>query len=266
MLIDSHCHLDADEFDGDRAAVIARARAAQVETQVIPAIALSGFEKLRDLCASHDGLHAAYGLHPMFLAEHRPEHLLTLREWIKREHPVAIGECGLDFFVEGLDHATQRDYFVGQLELAREFDLPVIVHARRAVEEVIATIRRLGSKNQRSALRGVVHSWSGSAEQAHQLYKLGFLIGIGGPVTYARARRLRELVATMPLEFLLLETDSPDQPLEGHRGERNEPARLTGVLATVAALRAMKPNDVARATTQNARRLFRLDSADLPLR
>jgi TatD DNase family protein len=98
------------------------------------------------------------------------------------------------------------------------------------------------------------------------LYKLGFLIGIGGPVTYARARRLRELVATMPLEFLLLETDSPDQPLEGHRGERNEPARLTGVLATVAALRAMKPNDVARATTQNARRLFRLDSADLPLR
>lgn len=252
MLVDSHCHLDAPEFDADRDAVIARARAAGVAAQVIPAIAFSGFEKLRDLCAAQADLHAAYGLHPMYLAEHRPEHLDALREWLEREHPVAVGECGLDFFVEGLDADEQRRYFTGQLELARDFDLPVIVHARRAVDEAIAAIRRVG------ALRGVVHSFSGSAEQARQLWNLGFLIGLGGPVTYDRANKLRGLVATMPIEFLLLETDAPDQPLATHRGERNEPAYLGEVAATVAALRSVGVDDVARATSANARRLFAL--------
>ncbi|HEU4663658.1 MAG TPA: TatD family hydrolase [Dokdonella sp.] len=252
MLVDSHCHLDAAEFDADRDAVIARARAAGVAAQVIPAIAWSGFAGLRDLCAAHADLHPAYGLHPMYLAEHRPEHLDALRAWLGRERAVAVGECGLDFFVEGLDADEQRRYFTGQLELAREFDLPVIVHARRAVDETIATIRRIGK------LRGVVHSFSGSAEQARQLWHLGFLIGLGGPITYERANKLRGIVATMPLEFLLLETDAPDQPLATHRGERNEPAYLGEVAATVAALRGTDADEVARATGANARRLFAL--------
>lgn len=252
MLVDSHCHLDVAAFDTDRAAVLARAVEAGVGAQVIPAITLAGFANLRALCAAHAGLHAAYGLHPMYLVEHRPEHLHDLREWIARERPVALGECGLDFFVEGLDPDLQRAYFVRQLELAREFELPVIVHARRAVDEVIATLRRTGG------LRGVVHSYSGSAEQARQLWQLGFLLGIGGPVTYERARRLRELVASMPLEFLLLETDSPDQPLAAHRGQRNEPARLAEVLDAVAALRGEQRETIARATTRNARALFGL--------
>lgn len=250
MLIDSHVHLDAAEFDGDRSQVIERARAVGVEAQVVPAVALSGFAKLRALCQSGPDLHPAYGLHPMYLAEHRPPHLHELRTWIEREHPVAVGECGLDHFVEGLDHDAQRDYFVGQLEIARDFDLPVIVHARRAVDEVTAHVRRIGG------LRGVVHSFSGSHEQARQLWNLGFLIGLGGPITYERATRLRGLVATMPLEFLLLETDAPDQPLAAHRGERNEPARLLEVLATVAELRRESTASVAEATTRNARRLF----------
>lgn len=253
-LIDTHCHLDAPEFDADRDAVVARAEAAGVRAQVVPAIALSNFQAIRALCATHAGLYAAYGLHPMFVAEHRPEHLDTLRAWIERERPVAVGECGLDFFVEGLDAQAQRWHFVRQLELAREFELPVIVHARRAVDEVIATIRRVGG------LRGVVHSWSGSEEQARQLWKLGFLLGLGGPVTHERARRLRRLAASMPLEFLLLETDSPDQPLADHRGERNEPARLREVLDTIAALRGESADAVARATTANAERLFGLPS------
>jgi TatD DNase family protein len=240
------------EFDADRDAVIARAEAADVVAQVIPAISLAGFEKLRDLCASHAGLYAAYGLHPMYLAEHRPEHLDALRDWLERERPVALGECGLDFFVEGLDHDEQRRYFVRQLELAREFDLPLILHARRAVDEVIATIRKVGG------LRGVVHSFSGSEEQAHQLWNLGFLIGLGGPITYERAHRLRSLVTTMPLEFLLLETDSPDQPLSTHRGERNEPGYLPEVLRTIADLRQVDTDIVASITTANARSMFRL--------
>lgn len=259
MLIDSHSHLDASEFDADRADVIARARAAGVAEQVIPAIALDGFAKLRDLCASTDGLHPAYGLHPMFLEAHRPDHLGALRDWIERARPVAVGECGLDFFVEGLDRQVQRMYFQRQIELAREFDLPLIVHARSAIEETIGAIRRAGP------LRGVIHSYSGSAEQATQLWKLGFCIGIGGPVTYERARRLREIVTHMPLDFLVLETDSPDQPLNGHGGERNEPAYLCEVLDVVARLRDTQPNVIAQATCANTRRLFRLPDPARPV-
>ena len=251
-LVDSHCHLDAPEFDRDRAAVLDRARAAGVRQQVVPAVEAAEWPKLREVCRAADGLHPAYGLHPMYLAAHRPGHLEDLRGWIERERPVAVGECGLDYYVEGLDHAAQQACFDAQLRLAREFGLPVIVHARRAVDAVIASLRRVGG------LRGVVHSWSGSEEQAGQLWKLGFLLGIGGPVTYERARRLRRLVATMPLEYLLLETDAPDQPDAGIRGQRNEPACLAAVLDAVAALRRQPREDIARATTANAARLFGL--------
>jgi TatD DNase family protein len=251
-LIDSHSHFDVAEFDTDRDAVLARARAAGVTRQILPAITTAGFEHLRALCAHASGLYPAYGLHPLFLAEHKPEHIGDLARWIEREKPVAIGECGLDFFVAGLDPDAQRGYFQQQLELAHEFDLPLIVHARRAVEEVTTAIRHVGE------LRGVVHSFSGSLEQAQQLWKLGFCIGLGGPITYPRAHRLRKIVATMPLEFLLLETDSPDQPLHGHQGTRNEPALLTEVCACVAQLRGATAEEIATATTRNAERLFKL--------
>jgi TatD DNase family protein len=252
MLIDSHSHLDANEFDADRSQVLARARAAGVTRQIVPATGAAGWEKMRGLCAAEPGLYPAYGLHPMFLAEHRPEHLTALRDWIEREQPVAVGECGLDYFVEGLDAEQQSLYFDGQLRLARDFELPVIVHARRAVDAVSAAIRRFGP------LRGVIHSFSGSADQAKRLSDLGFLIGLGGPVTYERANRLRMLAAQLPIESLLLETDAPDQPDSDHRGQRNEPARLTKVCNTIAALRGVEPDMVARATTANAERLFGL--------
>lgn len=257
MLVDSHCHLDAAEFDRDRDGVIARARAAGVTRQVLPAIGAAGWPKLRDLCAATEGLFPGYGLHPMFLDDHRPEHLQQLGDWIERERPLAVGECGLDYFVEGLDRDVQQEYFDGQLALAQEHDLPVIVHARRAVDAVIASIRRF------DGLRGVVHSWSGSRQQAEQLWDMGFVLGVGGPVTYERAKRLRRLVADMPLEYLLLETDAPDQPDSESRGERNEPARLRTVCETVADLRGVAPEEVARATTANAERLFGLPPVSL---
>lgn len=252
MLVDSHCHLDAAEFDVDRAAVLARAKAAGVRRQIVPAVDAASWPKLRGICAGEDGLFPAYGLHPMCLDAHRPQHLLELRDWIERERPHAIGECGLDFFIEGLDADGQQRYFIGQLELAREYDLPVVVHARRAVEAVIVAIKRVGS------LRGVVHSFPGSIEQARQLWQLGFLVGLGGPVTYERANRLRKLAATIPLECLLLETDAPDQPDADRRGQRNEPARLVMVLETIARLRGEDPATIAAATTRNAERLFAL--------
>ncbi|MFL9584984.1 TatD family hydrolase [Stenotrophomonas sp. AB1(2024)] len=251
-LIDSHCHLDADEFDHDRALVIARAQVAGVRTQVVPAVTAASWPKLRDTCRLADGLYPAYGLHPMFLDQHRPGHLEQLREWIAREHPCAVGECGLDFFVEGLDAEQQQLYFDGQLRIAREFDLPVIVHARRAVDAVIAAIRQVGG------LRGVIHSFPGSPEQAAQLHKLGFLVGLGGPLTYDHAQRLQRLVAQLPLEQLLLETDAPDQPDAGIRGRRNEPARLAVIAETVARLRAESVEEIAEQTSANARRLFGL--------
>ena len=255
QLVDSHSHFDAAEYDADRAEAHARAVAAGVGIQIVPAVDAAGWRKLRQVCADLPGLWAAYGLHPMYLDAHRPEHLHELRTWIEHERPLAVGECGLDYFVEGLDAEAQAFYFDGQLRLAREFDLPVIVHARRAVDAVTAAIRRIGG------LRGVVHSFSGSAEQAAQLHRLGFLLGIGGPVTYERAARLRGIVAGMPLEQLLLETDSPDQPGAAHRGQRNEPAHLVEVLDVVAALRGMPREALAAATRDNAARLFNLPAS-----
>lgn len=258
-LIDSHCHLDAAEFDADRAEVVVRAQAAGVAAQIVPAVTAAAWPKLRAVCEGAAGLYPAYGLHPLFLDQHRPEHLPLLGEWIARERPCAIGECGLDFFVDGLDAAAQQRYFVGQLQLAREFDLPVIVHARRAVDAVILAIRKVGR------LRGVVHSFAGSAEQARQLQSLDFLIGLGGPVTYERAQRLRRLAAQLPLQQLLLETDAPDQPDAAIRGERNEPARLRTVLDTIAALRGQPADEIAEQTTRNAQRLFGLETIAAPL-
>lgn len=249
-LFDSHSHFDAPEFDGDRGAALQRAELAGVRQQLVPAVDFANWPALKAACALSPGLHAAYGLHPMFLDRHGPAHLDALPGWIEREKPKAVGECGLDFYVDGLDADLQRFYFNGQLEIAKDFGLPVVIHARRAVDEVIASLRRIGG------LRGVVHSYSGSEEQAAQLYKLGFFLGIGGPVTYERAQRLRRLVSSMPLEWLLLETDSPDQPDAAHRGQRNEPARLSVVLETIASLRNMSPDALADATRNNAERLF----------
>jgi TatD DNase family protein len=254
-LIDSHSHFDDREFDGDRDAALARARDAGVTRQIVPAIAVSNFENVRTLCGPGSGMFAAYGLHPMLIAEHEPSHLDELARWIEREQPVALGECGLDFFIEGLDRDTQRDYFERQLALAKDFDLPVILHARRAFDDVAAALRRVGG------LRGVVHSFSGSEEQAQQFFRLGFHLGIGGPVTYERAKRLRSIVAAMPIEWLLLETDSPDQPLSGHRGQRNEPAFTAEVLDAIAMLRGESRESVAAATTRNCEALFALAKA-----
>jgi len=249
-LFETHCHLDVAEFDGDRDAVIERARAAGVGCQLIPAIDAANWPKIRRLCADHADLLPAYGLHPLMLDRHRDEHLVQLEEWLQHGDAVAVGECGLDYYVEDLDRDLQQHYFDAQLQLAKRFDLPLILHARRAVEDVTLALRRVGG------LRGVVHSFSGSEEQARQLFELGFCIGIGGPVTYERARRIRRVVTDMPIEHLLLETDSPDQPCCGHQGQRNEPAMMREVLRVVAALRGISEQECAEQTTANARRVF----------
>ena len=251
-ITDSHAHLDNEAFDADRDAVLKRAAKAGITTMVIPAITAASWQPIAHLCEAHRCLHPAYGLHPVFLEQHAPDHVDALSSWLDDHPAVAVGEIGLDFHRDDAQRDLQRQYFKRQLLLARGRQLPVIVHARKALEEVTLTLRRTGG------LRGVVHSFSGSQQQAENLWDLGFHLGVGGPVTYPRAKRLRRIVAKMPLEFLLLESDAPDQPNAGHQGERNEPALVAEVLQCVAALREASATELAEATSANARRLFNL--------
>ncbi|MEO8809321.1 MAG: TatD family hydrolase [Rhodanobacter sp.] len=252
-VVDSHVHLDLPPFAEDRVAVIRRAEEAGVCQMIVPAVDRDSWERIRELCTRWVSLRPAYGLHPVYLDRHQPEHLDRLSDWLDENSAVAVGEIGLDFHHQPVDRDLQRLYFTRQLRLAHERALPVIVHARQALEEVRLILRRY------DGLRGVVHSFSGSEQQAEHLWDMGFHLGIGGPVTYERARRLRRIVSRMPIEFLLLESDAPDQPDAHHRGQRNEPSRLKEVLRCVAALRGESELHVADATTANARRLFGLD-------
>ena len=252
-LIDSHCHVDLSSFDADRPSVLERARARGVMQLVVPAIGARHWENLAQLASAHESLQPAFGMHPMFLSEHRKGDVDALARFLDVNQAVAIGECGLDFHHGRDDEVVQTRLLEAQLELARTRDLPVVLHARKALQELMQSLKRVGR------LRGVVHSFSGSAEQARQLFDLGFHVGIGGPVTYPRAKRLRRIVADMPIEWLLLETDSPDQPLCGHQGQRNEPARLPEVLACVAELRQQLPREVAAHTVANTRQLFGIE-------
>ncbi len=251
-LIDSHCHLDDDRFDADRDAVLARAAAAGVERIVVPATTANRWDKIRTLCADSDVLFPAYGLHPWFVEQHQAAHLRELDEWLDRERPVALGECGLDFYASRRDETWQKQLFTEQLALAANHALPVIVHARKALDETIALLRRHPVRG------GVVHSFAGSEQQARQLQDLGFRLGIAATVGFERAKKLRAVVAAMPDDALLLETDAPDQPGAAHRGERNEPAFIVEHLAVMAELRETDPETLAVTLNRNAERLFGL--------
>lgn len=253
-MIDSHLHLDAPEFDADRVQVLAAARAAGVDGFVVPAVARAGFQNLATLAREHADVYPAYGLHPMYLVEHDDADPEFLGRWLAEHPAVAVGECGLDFYVAGLDVDRQRRLFEAQLHIARDAGLPVILHARKAVDVVSALVRKVGR------LTGVVHSFSGSVDQARRLIDLGFRLGFGGPLTYPRANRLRQLVATLPADALLVETDAPDQPLCGHQGERNVPSHLPAVIEVMAALRSVSTIELVAQLDTNARALFRLPS------
>jgi len=251
-LIDTHCHFDEPDFDADRAQLAQQMQALGVSNLVFPAITTATWERLRAVCATSLGFHPSYGLHPVYLPEHRPEHLLELRRWLERERPVAVGECGLDFYLPELDVQAQEQLFVEHLKLAREFALPLIIHARRSVDAVIKHLRRF------PGISGVIHSFAGSQQQADTLIGHGFCLGVGGTCTYPRANRLRTVLANVPPECLLLETDAPDQPDSAWRGRRNDPTRLPIIAATLAELRGVTIAQIATTTTQNAIRLFNL--------
>ena len=256
-LIDTHVHLDVEAFAPDRDAVLQRARNSGVVAQVLPAITRNHWPGLADLVDANADLYPAYGLHPVFLGTHVDGDLDWLDQWLARHSAVAVGEIGLDGFIEDLATGAPWDrqwrLFNAQLDIALNHRKPVILHARRALDHVLKALRT------RPALTGIIHSFSGSRQQADQALEQGFCLGFGGPVTYARANRLRRLVAELPAEALVLETDAPDQPLATHRGERNEPAYLPEVAACVAELRGVTVAEIAAITGANARRILNLD-------
>lgn len=251
-LIDSHCHLDDDRFDERRQDVIAQAAAVNVTRMVIPATTANRWEKVKQVCEGHDGLHPAYGLHPMFIEQHQVNHLRELDEWLEREQPIAVGECGIDFYDSRVDEKWQLQLFTEQLQLANNHRLPVIVHVRKAMDEVISLLRK------QARCGGVVHSFAGSQQQARQLHGIGFKLGIAATLSFERAQKLRKVVAAMPDDALLIESDAPDQPGASHRGQLNEPAFIVEHLQTMAELRNCTAEDLAATLNRNAESLFNI--------
>ena len=257
-LIDTHCHFDEPDFDDERSLLADKIQQAGVAGLIFPAISAKHWPRLRDICATSPHFHATYGLHPVYLAEHTPQDLAALPHWLVQERPVAVGECGLDFFLPQLDIQQQEALFIAHLKLAREFELPLIIHARRSLDCVLKHIRRFSGKN--AGVKGVIHSFAGSQQQAEQLIDLGFYLGVGGTCTYPRAQRLRTVLSHVPLETLLLETDAPDQPDSAWRGKRNDSTRLPVIAQTLAELRGESLEQIAEVTTANAIHLFKLQN------
>jgi len=247
MFIDTHCHLDAAEFRNTAGALVQEALAAGVSAIVLPSVERANFVGVQNICAQFTACAPAYGIHPMYTDHAAPADLDVLREYLLQHDPVAVGEIGLDFFVENFDREKQEFYFAAQLKLAREFELPVLLHIRKAHDTILKHLRRT------PVVGGIAHAFNGSPQQAAEFIKLGFKLGFGGAMTYPRATRLRELAATLPLHSIVLETDAPDIPPEFlPRGQPNRPGLLPRIAETLAQLRDLPLHEIARITSENA--------------
>ncbi|MDO8958940.1 MAG: TatD family hydrolase [Rhodocyclaceae bacterium] len=244
--IDTHCHLDAAAFDGDRDAVAAAAEDAGVTTLVVPAVERANFGVVTSICREYPGCVPAYGIHPLFVGRAREEDLIALDDRLRQGACVAVGEIGLDNFVPERDAALQERYFVAQLEMARDRNLPVLLHVRRAIDPILKHLRQI------RVCGGIAHAFNGSRQQADEFIKLGFKLGLGGAMTFDGAKRIRALAATLPLDSIVLETDAPDIPPQWKAGQRNTPADLLPIAETLAQLRGMSLAEIAAATSANA--------------
>ena len=251
-LIDTHCHLDAAEFDADRETVIQEALNNDIQMMVVPAVHRSNFSAVTEIAQAHSCCTHALGIHPMYVATSSLEDLEFLAQEVSRQiksnHPlVAIGEIGLDFFIADYDKELQEHYFVEQLKIAKQYDLPVILHVRRAIDDVLKHLRKHKVRG------GIAHAFNGSRQQAEGFIDLGFKLGFGGALTYPRALKIRELISTLPLESVVLETDAPDMPPEWLKNdERNSPNQLLNISQIIASLRHINHSQVTEITTNNA--------------
>lgn len=252
MLIDTHCHLDAGEFDLDRNQVALKALQSGVSTIVIPAVARKNFDAVIALCKTHKHCAYALGIHPMYVDEATDPEIDTLQKYVEENNPVAIGEIGLDYYVKNVrthpeNFLRQGHFFNEQLKIAKSHHLPVILHVRHAVDDVLKYLRRHEIKS------GIAHAFNGSLQQAEQFIGLGFKLGFGGAMTYPRALKIRALAVKLPIESIVLETDSPDIPPEwiGMHG-RNSPAELPKIAQVLADLKGLTFMQVMEITHENA--------------
>ncbi|QKL00592.1 YchF/TatD family DNA exonuclease [Pseudomonas sp. NY5710] len=255
QLIDTHTHLDFPDFDADRPRVLTNAAARGVKRMVVLGVYQANFQRVWALASGEPGLFAALGLHPVYLEQHRPEHLQQLREWLERlrgdPQLCAVGEFGLDYYLEHLDKARQQALFEAQLQMACDFQLPALLHVRRSHAQVIATLKRY-----KPARAGVVHAFAGSYEEAREYIKLGFRLGLGGAATWPQALRLRKTLARLPLDSVVLETDAPDMAPAMFPGARNSPEHLPEIANALAQVMGVEAGELAAASTRNACELF----------
>ncbi|MDT3671599.1 MAG: TatD family hydrolase [Aromatoleum sp.] len=250
MLVDTHIHVDAAEFERDREVVLGAARAAGVERFVVPSVDIGNFDRVAVLAATHPDIRPAYGIHPLYVERAAESDLEILADRLANDGALAVGEIGLDFHAHHPDARLQERFYIAQLKLAQRFALPVILHVRGAVDAILKQLRRVDVPG------GIAHAFNGSRQQADMLIGMGFKLGFGGTMTFDGSRRIRELAARLPLDALVLETDAPDIPPVWARGERNEPVNLRRYAEILADLRRMSAADVIAATGENARCVF----------
>lgn len=256
MLIDSHCHLNFDAFDKDRAEVIRRAEEAGVRAFINPATTLADSRQIVAMAEQIPNLYAAVGFHPNDAAAFDEAALEPLRDLAARPKVVAIGEIGLDYHWDEAPRPVQKRVFERQLALAREVDLPVIIHQRESAADVMAILRAWAAGGDHPGL--VLHSFSGDLAMAEEGIELGFYIGISGPVTFKNAPELRRIVAALPPDRLLVETDAPFLSPHPFRGKRNEPARVRLVMERVAELQQLPETEMSRHLVENTVSLFKI--------
>jgi TatD DNase family protein len=268
VLTDTHCHLDSEAFDADRPAVIGRAREAGVERILVPALDVRSSRRCVELCAEYPGLFAAVGIHPTEVEKQEADSISVLRELAVNPKVAAIGEIGLDYYwvKDAEQQARQRDALCQQLELAAELHKPVVIHAREkgdadhgpCSDDLMAILEAWvkAHAEARQPAPGVLHSFSSNLDVARRAIECGFYIGVTGPVTYKNAEARRGVIASLPLERLLIETDAPYLAPQPYRGSRNEPAYVTHIADKIAAIQSRSADEVAAVTGQNAAQLF----------
>ncbi|PIJ50260.1 metal-dependent hydrolase [Erwinia sp. OLTSP20] len=254
LFVDTHCHFDFPPFSGDEADSLARAAAAGIEKIIVPATVAARFPAVLALAQRWQPLHAALGLHPVFIDHHQQDADIATLEQIVRQRPaslVAIGEIGLDLYIDTPQFERQQALLEAQLRLARDYDLPVILHSRRTHDKLAWHLRRFPLTRC-----GVIHGFAGSLSQAEAFVRLGYKIGVGGTISWPRASKTRQTIARLPLSALLLETDAPDMPLQGYQGQPNRPERIADVWRVLCELRSESPQHIAATIRANTRELF----------
>lgn len=251
-LIDTHCHLDAAQFDSDREQVVADAIESGVKMMVVPSVTPKNYVDVIILSQRHPHCCYALGMHPMYIDNLTPKSIADLNTLVARtlqvdNKLVAIGEIGLDFFITKQNQEAQEYFFCEQLKIAQQYDFPVILHVRHAIDDVLKHLRRIKVRG------GIAHAFNGSMQQAEAFIKLGFKLGFGGAMTYTRALKIRELAKNLPLEAIVLETDAPDIPPEwlGKEG-RNSPNELLKIANVLADLRCISLSQIIEITSKNS--------------